>query len=195
MKKTLFTVLILVTSAVVTAQEYKKAIEKSFTEYLNAIANKEFEKSLDFVVPEFFDIYPKGQMIAVMEQTFNNPAIKFELKDPKILKINDAKKIENKYYSLLSYSHQMNMKVNEGAEQSEEEKKAQNSLIATSLKEEFGEGNVKYNDTTGFFEIQIEKQVYTISKNSQTDWKFLVIEKKQKAFLEKLLPKELLDTI
>lgn len=195
MKKTFFTLLILVTSLAATAQEYKKAIEKSFTEYLNAIANKEFEKSLDYVVPEFFDIYPKGQMISVMEQTFNNPAIKFEIKDPKILKINDSKKIENKYYSLLSYSHQMNMKVNDGADQSEEEKKAQNNLVATSLKEEFGADNVKYNDKTGFFEIQIEKQVYTISKNGQTDWKFLVIEKNQKAVLEKLLPKELLDKI
>ena len=68
-------------------------------------------------------------------------------------------------------------------------------MTQLSFEKNFGSENVKYNKETDFFEILVEKQVYTISQDGKTDWKFLVIEKKQKVLLEKLLPKELVDKI
>jgi hypothetical protein len=150
---------------------------------------------MNYVIPEFFEIIPKSQMIKLMEQTFNNPSMEFELKNPKILSINDAQKIEEKFYSLLSYSNQMNMKILNEGEETEDEKKMRIGLTQLSFEKNFGSENVKYNEETDFFEILVEKQVYTISKDGIKDWKFLVIEKKQKVLLEKLLPKELVDKI
>ncbi|MCX2682077.1 hypothetical protein OOZ15_19160 [Galbibacter sp. EGI 63066] len=195
LKKNLLTILFLTIFSVGIAQDYKKEIESEFTEYLNSIVNMEFEKSMEFITPEFFEIIPKSQMINLMEQTFNNPSMEFELKNPKILKINDAQKIENKYYALLTYSNQMNMKINSEEEETEDEKKMRINMTKLSFEQTFGSDNVKYNEETGFFEIQSQKDVYGISENGQTDWKFLVIEKKQKVILEKILPKELIEKI
>ena len=194
-KQIIFSVLFLIISSTGNAQDYKKTIEIEFTEYLNSIVNKNFAKSMDYVIPEFFEIIPKSQMIKVMEQTFNNPSMEFELKNPKIISINDAQKIAEKFYSLLSYSNQMNMKIRNEGEETEDEKKMRIGLTQLSFEKNFGSQNVKYNKETDFFEILVEKQVYSISKDGKKDWKFLVIEKKQKVLLEKLLPKELVEKI
>jgi len=194
-KQIIFSFLFLIISSTGNAQDYKKTIEIEFTEYLNSIVNKNFAKSMNYVIPEFFEIIPKSQMIKLMEQTFNNPSMEFELKNPKILSIDDAQKIEEKFYSLLSYSNQMNMKILNEGEETEDEKKMRIGLTKLSFEQNFGSENVKYNKETDFFEILVEKQVYSISKDGKKDWKFLVIEKKQKVLLEKLLPKELVEKI
>jgi len=194
-KKTLLTILFLTICTVGISQDYKKKIESEFTEYLNSIVNMEFEKSMEYITPEFFEIVPKSQMIKLMEQTFNNPAMEIEIKNPKILTVNDSQNIENKYYSLLTYSNQMNMKINGEESETADEKTTRINLTKLSLEQTFGSENVKYNDETGFFEIQSQKEVYAFSENGESDWKFLVIEKKQKMILDKLLPKELAEKI
>lgn len=192
-KHNILSLLFLLICCSASAQDYKKTIESEFTIYLNSIINKNFDKSMDFIVPEFFDIIPKDQMITVMEQTFNNPSMVFELKNPKILSINDVQKIDQKFYSLLTYSNQMNIKMVQEEKETEQEKKSRITLTQASFEKTFGANNVKYNPKTEFFEIFVEKQVYAISKDGTTNWKFLVLEKKQKMLLEKLLPKELTD--
>jgi hypothetical protein len=155
----------------------------------------EFEKSMDYMVPEFFEIIPRAQMVSAMEQAFNNPSVKIEIKNQKILAINDSKKIEDKYYSLLTYSNQLNMKILGTGEETNDEKTARINMTKLSLEQTFGTGNVEYNTETDFFEVQSQKDAYGISLDGQSDWKFLVIEKDQKIILDKLLPKELSDKI
>ena len=89
----------------------------------------------------------------------------------------------------------MNMKFNSEGEETEDENRIRINLTKLSLEQTFGSDNVKYNEETEIFEIQSQKNVYGISKNGETDWKFLVIEKNQKAILDKLLPKELAEKI
>ena len=189
------TILLLAISITSFAQDYKKNIKSEFTEYLNSIVNMEFEKSMEYITPEFFEIIPKSQMIKLMEQTFNNPAMEFEIKNPKILNVQDSENINKKYYSLLTYSNQMNMKINNEEEETEDEMKMRINMLKLSFENTFGSGNVIYNEETGFFEIQSKKDVYAISDNGQTNWKFLVVEKKQKLILEKILPEQLAEKI
>lgn len=193
----LFTIILLSAFTFGYAQNYKKNITTEFTEYLNTIVNKEFEKSMEYITPEFFDIVPKPQLIKLMHQTFNNPMMEIEIKNPKILEIEDVQIIENKYYALLSYSNQMNIKIKneEDEEESEEDKKNRINMARMSFEQTFGPDNVYYNEKTEFFEIQSQKDVYGISENGETDWKFLVIEKKQKFILEKILPKDLTNKV
>ena len=193
--KKLFAFVCLSICTVAFAQDYKKNIEADFNAYLDLILNKEFEKSTDYLIPEFFEIFPKADLIAVMDETFNNPSIAFEFKNPKILSVNDAQAIENRHYALLTYSSQMNMKIHGEADETEEDKQATIDMTRQFLVPTYGEENVAYNETTGFFEIQTQKDVYAISDNGTTDWKFLVIEKEQKDILGKLLPKVLADKL
>lgn len=188
------------------AQEYKKTIETEFGDYINSIVNKDFEKSTNYMIPEFFDLIPKSQMIAVMEETFNDPEIEIQIKNPKIIEIKDSKKIGNKHYALLSYSNVMTMKFidtpDENVEQSAEdletkmeEIKSRNNLTRESLESSFGKENVTYDPQNSFFSIFSKKNVYAVSDNGSSGWKFVVIEKKQLPLLKKILPKELTDKI
>ncbi|ETN94282.1 hypothetical protein [Zhouia amylolytica] len=195
LKTSLFSLVVLFIGAFASAQDYKKEIETEFTAYLDAIVNREFEKSMDYIVDDFFTIISKEQMVELMEKTFNNPEIEFEIKDQEIIKINDAEEIENKFYALLSYSNKMNMKFNSKPSETAEEIETKNNLIMSSLESSFGAENVKYNKETKFFEIYSEKNVYAISDNGATAWKFLVVEQRQKPILEQLLPKVLVDKI
>lgn len=191
------TILFLVSSTIVFGQEYKKEIEQQFLDYNNLIINQEFEKSMTFVPDEVFEIIPKEQMIIVMKKIFNNPEIEFKLNQPKIIEVSRAKKIDDKFYSLLSYSSLMEMKFlnNEQKEETENEHKLRINMINLSLEESFGSGNVKYDEMTEAFEVNAQKQAYAISYNGKTDWKFLVIDNKQRFLLEKLLPKKLANKI
>ena len=172
--------------------ENQNTIRIDFNNYLEAIVSKEFSKSMDYIVPEFFEIFPKEQMIKVMEQTFNNPEMEFELKDPKILEIGKIKEVDDRFYSKLRYSNLMNMKIVSEEEETEEEKKMRNNLMKLSFEQTFGSGNVEYNSETEFFQIYSEKEVIAISDNGKTEWKFLVVEEKQKFILEKIVPEEVL---
>ncbi|WP_194775712.1 hypothetical protein [Pararhodonellum marinum] len=193
--KKLMTIVFVACYSLVNAQDYKKEIEADFTAYINSIVNFDFEQSVEYIVPEVFEIVPKAQMISVMEQSFNNPSLEIKIKNPEILKIEDHLKIQEKYYALLTYSNQMDMKVKSEQSQTEDETINMVSIIKLSLDNTFGAANVKYNDDTGFFEIQSEKDVYCISDNGITNWKFLVVEKNQKAILEKILPQELIGNL
>ncbi|WP_210462945.1 hypothetical protein [Rufibacter roseolus] len=197
MKTKLFTIILLTISTLAFSQNYKKDIESKFLEYNNYIVNQEFKKSTDFVPQEFYEIVPKEQMVLLLERTFNNPEIEFKLKGPQIIDISEKEQVEGKYYSLIKYSSPINMKF-KGKDQKEEtetERKLRMNLIKLSFEKTFGSDNVKYNEETGFFEINAQKQAYAISKEGETDWKFLVIESKQKFILEKLLPKQLVEKI
>ena len=196
---TIFTLIILSckTTKTVSNQVYKENIKTAFVEYNNHILNMEFEKSMEYMLPEFFEIIPKSQMVLLMKQTFNNPEMEFKMDKPKDIIIGNAKKINEKYYSLINYTYDIKMKFNNNDETeiSDDEKKLTQNLIKLSLEKTFGSENVKFNNETEFYEIHSKKDAYGISKDGLTDWKFVVIEKKQKYILEKILPKELTENI
>ncbi|WP_299779171.1 hypothetical protein [uncultured Formosa sp.] len=194
-KNKVLTILFLTYCTVGFTQDYKKNIESEFTDYLNYIVNMEFEKSMDYITPEFFEIIPKVQLIIVLKQTFSNPAMTFEIIDPKVISVQDAEKIEAKHYALLTYSSQMNIKINNDLEETEQQTNNRLSLTKASFDQTFGAENVSYNEETGIYNIYAKKDAYAISENGNTDWKFLVIEKSQKVILEKILPKTLTDKL
>lgn len=175
---------------------YKDNINKAFVEYNNHILNQEFEKSMEFMLPEFFEIIPKSQMILLMKQTYNNPDIEFEMDKPKDILIGDVKKIEGKYYSKINYSFNIKMKFN-NTEKSDvvEENKLTQNLMKLTLEKSFGTGNVKFDEQTEFYDIHSIKDAYGVSIDGESDWKFVIVEKKQKFILEKILPKELTENL
>ncbi|KAA3440521.1 hypothetical protein [Rufibacter hautae] len=193
---TILIFLFLTISTVGFCQDYKKLIEKQFISYNSLIIAKEFEKSMDYVPTDVFELVPKAQMIKAMEMTFNNSEMEFELNTPEIIEISDAEKIGNRFYSHLHYSSLMKIKLkSDNEEETKDEQTQRMNLTKMGLQQAFGFKNVLHDEKTGFYEIVVEKQAYAISVDGKTDWKFLVVEKKQKPFLDKLLPNQLIDKI
>lgn len=188
---------IVITLLSLNAFSQEKEIRSGFNDYINTIISGDYEKSVNFIAEEFFEIVPKEQMVLLMEKTFNNPEMEFEMKDVKILDVGEVAEINGKYYAPLTHSNIIRMKFlnSDEEEETEDQYKLRMTLTKQSFDQMFGAGNVKYEEETGFYEIYAEKQVYAISKNGQTGWKFIVIEKQQIPILKKVLPKQILDNI
>lgn len=177
------------------AQDYKENIKREFSDYLTSIADKDFEKSMTYISDEFFEIVPKEQMISLMDQTFNNPEVHFEIKDPKVGIVEDSEEINDKHYSLLNYSNYLLIKFPGPPEETREAKEIRQAQLEEGLNRSFGEENVDYVEKDDHYEVFSAKQAYAISANGETDWKFIVVDKDQKDLLQRLLPKEITEKI
>ncbi|WP_405330760.1 hypothetical protein [Leeuwenhoekiella sp. LLG6367-2.1] len=193
MKKVLIVLFITATSISAQAQEYKETIKTTFTEYLDALVNSDFDKAMDYMLPEFFELIPRAELIMVMEKTFNNPQMSFKISNPKVLQVDDAQVIEGKSYASLVYSNDMQIKIKGEEDETEERKAMRVGLTQGAFVQSFGKDNVAYDEATDSFKVHAEKSVYAISKDGKTDWKFIVLEQRQREMLEKLLPEALLE--
>lgn len=86
----------------------------------------------------------------------------------------------------------MKFKRNKQEAETETEQKRRINTVKIVLEHGFGSDNVKYNESTGFYEVTVQSQAVAIS-SEKLDWKFLVIKNEQKPFLHRLLPKKLAD--
>lgn len=179
-----------------TSGNYKENLSKDFVVYNDLILKQQFERSMDYMLPDFFEIIPKKQMVMLMKQVYNNPDLEFKMDKPKDISYGEPKKIEEKYYSEITYSYDLKMKFNniEESEDAEQNELTKN-LTKLQLEKTFGSGNVKFNEETGFYEIHSIKSALGISENGRSDWKFVVVEPEQKFILEKILPKELTEKL
>ncbi|MBN7812978.1 hypothetical protein J0A68_18625 [Algoriphagus sp. H41] len=196
MKKTLLFLLYFVAVQAAFCQvrgsDSKENLQKSFLAYNKLIIDQEFEKSLDYMLPEFFEIVPRSQMVTLMNQIYQNPDLDFEMGEPTIGEVGDIRQIEGKYYSEISYSYDIKMRFNNMEKSDDEEQNRMNqNLLRLALEKTFGPGNVVYDEESTDYNIHSIKNAYGISENGNSDWKFVVVEKDQKFILEKLLPKEL----
>lgn len=174
------------------AQDYKANIKQRFTEYAQALVKGEYNKSMDYLPEAIFTIVPRAQMVALFEQIMKNKEIETKILGFDIKEISDSRKIDTCYYSRLRYVSSMSMKViaDEGTD---EDKKNKLSLMRTALANSFGSDNVKLDEATATYTITPVKSSWAISKNGQTDWKFVNVEPAQRVIMEKLLPKALIE--
>jgi predicted RND superfamily exporter protein len=177
-------------------EKYEENLNRDFIEYNDLILKQEFDKSMDYMLPEFFEIIPRNQMVLLMKQVYNNPDLEFKMDKPKDIDYGKPEKIEEKYYSEITYSYDIKMKFNNVEKTEDEEQNELNkNLTKLTLEKTFGSGNVIFNEETEFYEIHSVKNAFGISENGTSDWKFVVVEPKQKFILEKILPKELTEKL
>lgn len=177
-------------------EKYEEYLNKDFIEYNDLILKQKFDKSMDFMLPEFFEIIPRNQMVLLMKQVYNNPELEFKMDKPKDIDYGKPEKIEGKYYSEITYSYDIKMKFHSVEKiEDEEQNELDKNLTKLSLEKTFGSGNVIFNEETEFYEIHSIKNAIGISENGTSDWKFLIVEPKQKFILEKILPKELTEKL
>lgn len=167
-------------------------IRTDFIEYYDLIIQHKFADAMEFIVPEFFNIFPKDELIQMMEQLFNNPMFNFQLKKPEINEVGKIIKEGGQYYAVLKYSNWMNMHVAGEDNESESEKKDRIAMLKGALEITFGSENVKYNEETDYFEIFTLKEALAVSENGKTNWKFITVEENQKMLLKKIIPERIL---
>ncbi len=171
------------------AQDSKEAI-RQFNSYSQLVLDKEFDKALDYVHEGIFEIAPREQMKAILEQTLNNAMIEVEMTLPEVKGISEIKSIENtNYFKFLSKSL-VKMRF---SPQAIGEGEAAINRVKQGLVTQFGEANVLYDNATRFFHVTAVKPVIA-STADKKGWKFVTIDSEQLIpMLEKFIPKEILD--
>lgn len=167
-------------------------IRTGFMEYYDLIIQCRFADAAEFIVPEFFNIFPKDELIRMMEQLFKDPMFNFQLKRPEIYEVGKIIKEGDRYYAGLNYSNRMNMHVAGEDNESLSEKRDRIAMLKEALEITFGSENVKYNEETDYFEIFTVKKAIAVSENGKTNWKFITVEENQKMLLKKIIPERIL---
>jgi len=194
-KLTLLTSLFLLLSLSILAQDYKANIHKRFKEFSDLIVASEYTKSMDYIPDVFFKVVPKEQLVAAFEQILKNKQLEYKIIDFKVVDIEESKKIDSNYYVKLKYTSTMKMKFIPSEPETPDEEKTRLNLTKDALVSTYGADNVKLDELTKFFTIIATKKSFAISQNGKTDWKFVNIETDQKGLLEKVLPKEIMETL
>lgn len=168
------------------AQSYKDSIEAQFVRYTDFLVRKEFAKSADYINPSVFKFVPKAQLVAAMEEVFNNPAADLIIEEPAIVSIGDIKVINGNNFVKLQYSFYLSMRLT-----MEGEEKQDTALTKKALKAKYGQNNVTYNASTGTYRIFAVENVIANSVDKRK-WTFITVKEEQKSNLAKFIPKELL---
>lgn len=187
MKKSIITLVFICLWSIVEVNAQQKEIVKQFTQYTEALRQKDFDTSLDYMPEEFFDLIPKEQMVATMKSVFNDPEMSLSFVDFKIDSVDSIRKIKGKNYALLKYSSTMTLKLNEADVDT-----ATTNIILNSYHTVFGKENVKYNAANQEYTIHTTKNVYAISDTELKTWKFIEVDKTQIDLLKTFIPEELL---
>lgn len=171
------------------ANKPKENAEKDFRTYIGHLINQEFDKSMDYLYPELFDLISREDMLLTMEQTFNSPDIFISIAEPAVNSVGEIEKIDSMYFVKLNYSHTMIMRFsNTDSLETQQERDSRDEMTLISLGGTFGEGNVSYDSTTSSFDIFTTKDSYGKSKDGKTSWKFIDVDPNNMELLESLLP-------
>ncbi|MCH5683668.1 hypothetical protein LWM68_04940 [Niabella sp. W65] len=126
-----------------------------------------------------------------METIFNMPEFDYQVDSAKILRVDNAQLIDSAHFVKLKYSNILRMRFGTDSLQADSTI-VENELLTLTLQSKFGEPNVTYNKTTGYYHILSVKDVIGKSADLK-QWKFIVMEDDKIPFLKKILPKELLE--
>lgn len=189
-----FFLILILFSGTLQLQAQEDAIKQEFSDYYELIRNQEMEKAMDYIPEEFFELFPKETMIAAMKQVFSTPGLEFRFGDMEITEVSTPSLIEGKWYATLNHIGDMDMRFDapEESTTTEENKKMYREIMMNSFEEQFGEGNVSYDEESQFYHVSAMKRAVAISPNGKTDWKFIVAEKAQLPYLRRILPEEMM---
>ncbi|QMS98849.1 hypothetical protein H1R16_02215 [Marnyiella aurantia] len=193
-KKLLFLISFLVFTTA-NSQTVENVVQQQFLEYSQLVIDQKIDEALNYTNEDLFDIIPREQMKSLMESVFNMSSIEFKAGLPLITKVEPLKIIDGSHYIRLHTISAIEMKFKQDPgepKRSTEEEQNYVEMLSATFHSKYGKNNVNYNETTGFFKINVPKMVVAKSADLKV-WKFALVDNPQiKTLLEKFIPKELL---
>ena len=167
------------------AQNINAEIETQFKDYSSLISTHQFEKALDLYGNEdFLKLFPRADLIAMMNKSFNNPEVLLKLLSPTNIIINESP-VEEKGKKFVKIDFQQSLEMKFIAQDMSVDQ------LLPILKSSFGNDHVKYDDKTEYFLIETFKTAVASSIDLK-NWKFMVLEKKQIPILIGFIPMQFL---
>lgn len=161
-------------------------IKKSLTYFVNSVKAKNMNQAVNCIYPKLFTIVPKEQMIQGLEMSYNNPMLKVNIQNFNFGGIEKPELIGNEYFSITNYGFKMQCDVSAANDEMQ-------MNIEKALKGKYGKNNVKAV-RKGIYDIDAKMRACAVSTDKK-NWKFLILEKSYKPYLNKILPKKIIDKI
>lgn len=164
-------------------------LEQRLADYMKYTDEMNMDKMLDYIYPKLFTIAPRKQLQKLMEDAYNSEEVSVTLDSLKLEKIHPVFQMEGGSYAKVDYSMLMIMKLKDPGEESPYE------LLLAGFEEEFGKGNVRYDDTNGSFRVQQKSTSIAVKDKYAKEWSFAELNKDDDVMLKKLFSKEVLEKI
>jgi len=183
---TLFFAFLITTSSF--SQSQKETIEKEAQTYYDYMTNMNLDGVLDYMHPKMFDMAPKEQMKAGMEQMFNSPQMKIEFISNTITSISDTKELDEVTYAVVYFNSKMRMTFLTEKDKPEEQRTDYLELMKSTMAVQFGSENVTIDAETTSLVINNDANMFAIKDSQYDGWKFLSNEKNMAAFVNSIVP-------
>lgn len=175
--------------------ETKESLEKDLNTYVEIVEKKDFSAMLDFMPPKFFEKVPKETMMEGMEQAFNNPDVKLEMYNFKVLKVHPLVELKEGKYTLVDYSFTLKMEMVMPEDETEEEVKESMDFTKSMLEMQHGEGSVVFDEENNSFTIDVSTTMYAMSESAYEGWKFIEKKENMASLMGQLIPQEAIDAL
>lgn len=182
---------LLLFSSPVHSQHDKKLLERldSMTRFTE---RSDFESILNLTYPKVFSIAPREQLLEAMEEAMENEEFSSSIDSLVILTIEPPIVTNNAQYVLISHSMLMYMKFREVPDSNDKEGI---TLLTNLMEDEFGKGNVRYNQHTGTMRIYMLATLLAIRDEHSPEWSFLNLDEDSMDIADLLLPEDVLGKI
>ncbi len=171
------------------AEHYIKSELNSYFSYLQ---KKEFDSSMKYIHPGIFVIVPKDKLVEVIKSTFENDDLSVEIDSFRIINISKPVEEKQDFFSIVDYQNNMVINLHREAKETEDDYKGRVFFTASVFEGTFGEKNVSIDPTKKKIIVLSENKLVAVSPNGETNWKFVVANKKQEELLKHFLPKKII---
>lgn len=168
-------------------------LERRLAEFMQVNDQMDLDKVLDYTYPKLFTIVPRTQMLEALQNTFDNENVSVQLDSLSITNVYPVFKSENGSYAKVMYSMIMIMAFKENKEDSltAEKKKERDDFMLSTLSEQYGEGNVSIDPTTGSLKIKVVSPMVAAKDQHAKKWNFVNL-KENDPLTNRLFSKEIL---
>jgi hypothetical protein len=176
------------------AQNDEKALRADVDKYVTAVQTSDIETTLDYLYPKFYDVAPRELIKGFLEKSAEGIA-DMTIQNSKIGTITPIIQTDTNYHALVDYSFEMVMPLDNKDEKEEgqnDEEFSEDNFIAESMKAQYGEDNVKYNEDKTALIINVSNKMLAIKTAIFPTWTFITYSDAQKPVLEKIVPENIL---
>jgi hypothetical protein len=170
------------------AQSQKEDIAKNAQTYYDYMTAQNFDGVLDYMYPKVFEMAPRAEMKAGMEQMFSSPDMKIEFVSNDVTKVSEEKIVDHITYAAVYYNSKMKMTFVSEQDKPEEDRKGFFDMMKSTMDSQFGAENVASNFETMSLIVTMNATMYAIKDPQYTGWKFLGNDDAMKMLVDSIVP-------
>jgi len=164
------------------------SLMRRLDEYMMLNKKMDFEKLMDYIHPNLFNIASKEQMAEMFKSAFDNEALTIRMDSLSVIAISPSFSNKGSLYRKVDYYISLSLKFKDSSILKDDES------VATSIaqmKSAMDADNVKYIKSDNRLQIDSRKIMIAIKDNAK-EWMFLGYEAKQSDLMQSLVPVEVL---